>query len=432
MRPEAAGISMGIPVTTAQAHAPGTEVFLARQPIFDNAGKLHGYELLHRRGHHGGAETAVGDDQMSSEVIVNAFLSIGIAKLIGDALAHVNFSRRLLLDGVHRMLSPNQVVIELLHGIAPDQEVLAACRELVNGGFTLVVEDFAYRPEREPLYAMASIVKIDVLDKSPDELREIATKLKPFRTRLMAVRVETIAQRDTCIALGFTLFQGYFFSRPQVVAHRELPTAPVSILRLLTLLRDENSTEAELEKAFRGNMSLTVRLLRAVNSAAVGGRGIESIKQAIRLLGRTELNRWLALLLVTSNSSRSPFDDELMHIVMRRARMCETLAIATGDRRASDGYFIVGLFSLLDAILKAPMPELLREVDLSRDVNEALLERAGPYGPTLALVESFERGNWEAVSKWCHILGVQPDVVSEAFVDALVWAAQRIKSTHNA
>lgn len=408
--------------------ATTAEVFLARQPIFDDAGRLHGYELLHRRSHSGGADLAAGEDQMSSEVIVNAFLSIGIAKLIGDSLAHVNLSRKLLLDGVHRMLNPQQVVIELPQGVTADPDVLETCRQLLNGGFTIVVEDSTFRPEREALYMLASILKIDVLDKTPDELRDIVAAMKPFRARLMAARVETMAARHACVQLGFSLFQGYFFSKPEVVTHRELATAPVSIMRLLTLLRDENSSEADIEKALRGNMALTVRLLRAVNSAALGGRGIESIRQAIRLLGRSELNRWLALLLVTTNGSRTAFDDELMHIAMRRARMCETIAIATGDRRASDGYFIVGLFSLLDAILRAPMPELLREVDLARDVNEALLERTGPFGPTLSLVESFERGNWEAVSKWCHILNVPAEVVSEAFSDALVWSAQRMKA----
>lgn len=414
---------------TAQNGAHGVEIFLARQPIFEAGGRLHGYELLHRRGHDGGADVDAGNDRMSSEVIVNAFLSIGIAKLIGDAVAHVNFSRQLLLDGVYRMLSPEQVVIELLRGTTPDAEVLDACSALVQAGFTLVLEDYEVRPELEPLLALAGIVKVDVLGKSPDELRAIVEALRPFPARLLAARVETQDVRERCQSLGFSLFQGYFFSRPQVVAHRELATAPLTIMRLLALLRDENSPESQIEQAFRSNMALTVRLLRAVNSAAVGGRGIESIKQAVRLLGRSELNRWLSLLLVTSRGGKTAADDEVMHIVMRRARMCETIAIAAGDRRASDGYFIVGLFSMLDAVLGAPMHDLLREVDLSREVNQALLERTGPYGPTLTLVEAFERGDWDAVRDASQSMGVDAAVVTEAYADALGWATARLKAT---
>jgi EAL and modified HD-GYP domain-containing signal transduction protein len=413
---------------TANPPESATGLFLARQPIFDATGKLHGYELLHRRDETGGADIAAGDDQMSSEVIVNAFLSIGIARIIGESMAHVNFSRTLLLDGVHRMLAPEQVVVELLPQVEPDAEVIQACVDLVQAGFTLVLDDFRYRPEMEPLLAIASIVKVDVLDKSPGELAAIVTKLQGWPVRLLAMRVETVAMRDTCRELGFNLFQGYFFSRPELVKHRELAASPITIMRLLTMLRDDNSSELDIEKAFQGNMSLTVKLLRAVNSAAMGGRGIESIRQATRLLGRAELNRWLSLMLVTNSKGKNAIDDELMHIVMRRARMCETVAIASGDRRA-DSHFIVGLFSMLDAVLRAPMADLLHEVDLSREVNEALLERTGPYAPVLRIVEAFERGEWDVVKEQCAALGIESSVVAESYADALGWATARIKAS---
>lgn len=414
--------------TTNANESPGTDLFLARQPIFDATGALHGYELLHRRDGTGGADVTVGDDQMSSEVIVNAFLSIGIGRIIGDSMAHVNFSRKLLVDGVHRMLSPEQVVIELLPHVEPDAEVVAACIELTQAGFTLVLDDFRYRPEMEPLLAIASIVKVDVLDRTAEEIASVVDPLRAWPVRLLAMRVETMAMRDTCRDLGFNLFQGYFFSRPELVAHRELADSPVMMMRLLAMLRDDNSSELAIEQAFRGNTALTVKLLRAVNSAAMGGRGIESIRQATRLLGRAELNRWLSLMLVTASQSKSAIDEELMHIVMRRARMCETVAIASGDRRA-DSHFIVGLFSMLDAVLKAPMADLLRQVDLSREVNEALLERTGPYAPVLTLVESFERGDWESVRSLSASLGIESSAVTESYADAIGWATARLKAS---
>lgn len=415
---------------TTQKEGPGTDLFLARQPIFDASGALHGYELLHRRDETGGADLAAGDDQMSSEVIVNAFLSIGIGRIIGDSMAHVNFSRKLLLDGMHRMLSPEQVVVELLPQVEPDADVVAACVEVTQHGFTLVLDDFHFRPEMEPLLGIASIVKVDVLDRSREELAAVVEQLRAWPVRLLAMRVETTAVRDMCLDLGFNLFQGYFFSRPELVAHRELADSPVMMMRLLAMLRDENSSELEVEKAFRGNTALTVKLLRAVNSAAMGGRGIESIKQATRLLGRAELNRWLSLMLVTASKSKNAIDDELMHMVMRRARMCETVAIASGDRRA-DAFFIVGLFSMLDAVLRAPMADLLRQVDLSREVNEALLERSGPYAPVLNLVEAFERGDWDTVGSIATTLGIDSSVVTESYADAIGWATARLKASRD-
>jgi EAL and modified HD-GYP domain-containing signal transduction protein len=280
----------------------------------------------------------------------------------------------------------------------------------------------------EPLLRLASIVKIDVLNQPSDQLGDVVSALKPFRVELLAEKVESIAVRDMCQRLGFALFQGYFFSRPELISHRELAASPLSILRLLKLLRDETSLDAELEKAFRGNTALTLKLLRVVNSAWIGGRGLDSIRQALLLLGRKELTRWLALLLVTSTEAKDGVDEELMHIVLRRARMCELLAIAMGDRRASDGFFIVGLFSLLDAVLKAPMKDLLAEVDLSADLNVALLEREGDYGRVLSLVEAFDRGAWDDVVHEATRLGIEPGTASEAYADALDWARSRMRA----
>lgn len=410
--------------------ASGADLFLARQPIFDGHGALHGYELLHRRDDVGGADVGAGEDQMSSEVIVNAFLSIGIARIIGDAMAHVNFSRQLLLDGMYRMLSPQQVAIELLPSVEPDDDVVAACIELVQAGYLLVLDHFEYRPAMEPLLAIASIVKVDVLDTPTEQLAATVERLRTWPVRLLATRVETPAMKEQCTALGFQLFQGFFFSRPELVKHKELSASPVTIMQLLALIRDEDSSDASIEKAFQGNGSLTVKLLRAVNSAAIGGRGIESIRQAIRLLGRAELNRWLSLMLVTAGVRRNAIDEELMHMVMRRARMCETIAIAAGDRRA-DSHFIVGLFSMLDAVMRAPMADILREVDLSREVNEALLERTGPYAPVLKVVDAFELGDWDAVRALSAEQGLASSVVAESYADAIGWASARIKASRD-
>lgn len=405
--------------------AKGTALYLARQPIFDAAGGLHGYELLHRRGETGGADIAAGDDQMSSEVIVSAFLSIGLARLIGDALAHVKFGRTLLVDGVYRMMGREQVVVELVRSIEPDDDVVAACVDLVQAGYALALDDVPDRPGMDRLLAIASVIRVDTLDRPAEELAEAADRLRGWPARLLATRVETTAQQAACRKLGFELFQGYYFSRPELVSHRALPGSPVAILRLLALLRDEESSDAAVEAAIRGSTSLTVRLLRAVNSAAIGGRGIESIRQALRLLGRSELKRWLSLMLVTAGTRRNAVDEELMHIVMRRARMCETIAIAAGDRRA-DTHFIVGLFSMLDAVMRAPMSDILREVDLSREVNEALLERSGPYAPVLEVVDAFERADWDEVTTRCAPLGIATSVVAESYADATGWASSRL------
>ncbi len=414
-------------MTPYQPDSRGTELFLARQPIFDHQGTLQGYELLHRRDGVSGADVSVGEDRMSAEVLVNAFLSIGIARITGEALAHVNLSRQLLVDGLWRMLPQERVVVELPPSVRGDEAVVSAGIELVQAGYTLVLDDFRYRPDLEPLLAIAGFVKIDVLGRTPEDIRATVTQLASWPAHMLAMRVETAAMRDVCSSLGFRFFQGYFFGRPELVKHRELAASPPAISRLLELLSDDTTSDADVEEALRGSASLTVKLLRAVNSSAVAGRGIESIRQAVELLGRRELHRWLSLMLMASGARGNAVDDELMQIVMRRARMCEIVAIAAGDRRA-DTYFLMGLFSMLDAVMRAPMAELLREVNLPREVNEALLERTGPFAPVLLLIEAFEHEEWDQVQELCNGLGIGLPVVREAHADAIGWASARIRA----
>jgi EAL and modified HD-GYP domain-containing signal transduction protein len=197
-------------------------------------------------------------------------------------------------------------------------------------------------------------------------------------------------------------------------------------MRLLALIRDERTTESELERAFQGNVTLTVKLLRAVNAVAVGGRGVTSIRHAIRMLGHGELTRWLSLMLVTSGECSSAMDAELISVALRRARMCEVLAVASGQRPIADAAFIVGLFSLLDAVFKAPMDELLDALELAPELTAAIRSRTGRMGHLLAVVERFERGAWSDVIAASHALHVDVRELNDAYVEGLEWAASRL------
>lgn len=413
------------PGLVTEADAPAT-LFIARQPIFTTNGQLHGYELLHRAGHVGGADLSRGDDELSSEVLVNAFLSIGIARLTGNTRAFVNFSDRLLLDGVHTVLHPSTTVIEVLERVRPSDEILAACQAIVEQGYTLALDDFVFSDDIEPLLHMAQVVKVDVMAYAPDDLERLAERLARWPLALLAERVETSAMRDQCRTLGFRYFQGYYFARPEVMEHRKLSPTPLAIMRLIAMLRDERTCEADIERAFQGNVALTVRLLRAVNSVAVGGRGISSIRHGVRMLGHGELGRWLSLMLVTSSAPATGADAELIFVALRRARMCEVLAAASGHAARADAAFIAGMFSLLDVVLKAPMPELMAGLELSRELSVAIQRREGVLGRLLETVDLFEQGAWDGVMAEADALGITPSVLSEAYAGSTDWARQRL------
>jgi EAL and modified HD-GYP domain-containing signal transduction protein len=402
------------------------DVFVARQPIFDSSGDTYAYELLYRRTGSTTMAEGVSADVMASEVLVHTFLNIGMDRMTGGHRAFLNFTREMLVRGMHQLFDPHTVVIELLETVRPDAEVIAAARGLVEAGYTLALDDFEFTAEFEPLLRIAKVIKLDVLNRSDEELRAMYARVAPYGGTILAERVETQAMRDTCHAIGYRLFQGYFFSKPETLARRDLSAAQLTILRLMNLLRDPNTTDAALEDAFRTDVSLTYKLLRTVNSASMGGRGIESIRHAVRMVGRGELHKWLSLLLVTSVAGKGGTDGELVRVAIQRARLCETVAQQGRDRRSAEALFMVGLFSLLDAILKVPLGEVLHRIDLADEVRRALLARSGPYAPTLAMVEAYERGSWPVVQSECDLMGVDATMLGDLYLDAVRWTREKL------
>jgi EAL and modified HD-GYP domain-containing signal transduction protein len=401
-------------------------VFVARQPIFDASDRLFAYELLYRSGTQQNFADGLSPDQMCTDTVIHALLSIGLAPLTGGTLAFVNMTRDFLMRGLYELFDPKTVVIELLETVEPDEEVVAACRKLARAGYTLALDDFVNAPGYEPLLRLAQIVKIDVLNRPTEELARVAKDLTPYEVRLLAERVETAQVRDACKKLGYTLFQGYFFSKPQIVSHRELSVEHATIVRLMNLLDTPTATDVEIEDAFRSDPSLSYKLLRIANSASFGGRDVQSIGFALRMVGRGVLHRWLTLLLVSSVASQSGIAHELVVAALARARLCELIAEKT-DRRGQVGpLFLVGLFSLLDVLLRMPMAGIVERMAVAKDVKDALLSRSGPYAATLALVEAQERGDWDAVVDAAAAVGVADFEVSASYAESLAWASERI------
>ena len=400
------------------------DVFVARQPIFDREDRLVAYELLYRGNPSDAAATGMSSAQMSTDTIAQTLLGMGLDRVTGGKRAFVNIDREVLLDERFAMLDPSTVVLELLETIACDAETRDACESLVGRGYTLALDDFVYSPSYDPLLRLADIVKVDVLNRPAAELATVVEQLRPFGVRCLAERVETAEVHAVCADLGFELFQGYFYARPEILAGQEVPVGQAGTLRLLNLLRDADASDAAVEEAFRADLTLTYQLLRIVNSASVGGSGVDSIRHAVRLLGRAALHRWLALLFVSSFATASGTSHELVTVAIQRARMCELAAEALG-RRDGGALFMAGLFSLLDALMRRPMREILDRVDLSPELRLVLLERAGPLAPVLRLVEDYESARWDDLFTVADGLGLATEAVPELYLRAAVWARER-------
>ena len=270
--------------------------FIARQPIFNRSSSLVGYELLYRPAPLAVAAGVAADSIcMTGTTLISGMLAIGLDQLTGSARAWVNFPRELLLAHDFQLLDPDRCTIELLETVECDEQSIAACQALRDKGFTLALDDFASGDEYAPLLRLAQIVKLEVMGQPEDALRAIVAKLQPFGVQLLAEKIESKEEFAICQRLGFSLFQGYYFSRPEVVQRRDLPVEMQGVARLMHLLSDAGVHDREIEMEFQASPGLTLKLLRIVNAASVGGRDIASIGHAVRLIGRVTLHRWLAL-----------------------------------------------------------------------------------------------------------------------------------------
>lgn len=404
-----------------------SSIYVARQPIFELGRGLFGYELLYRRD--AAANHADGEaGYMSADVIVSAMLGIGLRAVAGGGAAFVNFSRSQLLGYTWELFDPATVVIELLETVECDDATVAACRRMVQAGYRLALDDYVYEDKSVPLLELASIVKVDILGRDPRDIEQVARQLQPTGVRLLAERVETTAVRDLCVNLGFELYQGYLFSRPETLSKTDVSAGQLAVMRLLNLLQDPETSDTDLDAAFQGDLALCYKLLRIVNAASMGGRGISSIPHAVRLVGRETLHRWLAVILIASLGKPGDVSQEVALAAMTRARMCELLANnSTGSQNAGSA-FIVGLLSLLDVLLEVPMERILMRLELSDDVRGALLRRGGPLATSLQLVEAYERANWDTASGLATESAVPEDMLPNLYTDALQWAALRMSA----
>ena len=402
-----------------------SSIFVARQPIFQLDRGLYGYELLYRRS----ADVQNADGEagfMSADVIMGSLLGIGLSTLSGSGVAFVNFSRTQLLDQAWRLFEPRAVVIELLESVTADSDTVAACRDVVDAGYQLALDDYVFGDETRPLLEYASIVKVDVLGRDQADLRRLTKQLEPWKLRLLAERVETTSVRDMCADIGYELFQGYLFSRPEMLSRTDVSASQMAVMRLLNLLQDPRASDSRIEDAFQSDLALSYKLLRIVNAAAIGGRGIASIGHAVRLVGRDALHRWLAVMLVASFGRAGDVSHEIALTALTRARMCEQLTHNAGQPSNASSGFIVGLLSLLDVLLEVPMDRILGRLELNDDVRDALLERKGALAPALSIVEAYESAEWDSARQRAGELHVPSEMLPTLYVDGLRWAADRL------
>lgn len=387
-------------------------IHVARQPIYDRSLDVYAYELLFRSNASNQADVFDGD-QATSEVVVNSMMDTGLENIVGQRLAFINMTRGFLTGVLPLPLMKEQVVLEVLEDITPDIELIAGLKDLASAGYIIALDDFVFRPELQPLLDIAHIVKLDVMALSPDALSEHVDLLRQYPLKLLAEKVETHEEMVRCKELGFDFFQGYFFCQPETLIGKRPEGNRLIVLELLSKLQNAETDAGELEKLIARDASLAYRLLNYINSAFFELRStVTSIKHALSLLGPPVVRQWASLILMVQLSDGKP--PELLVTGMVRARMCELIGGADPDR-SSDQYFTVGLFSILEALMDTPLPEILNALPLSSEAKSALIEHSGVLGETLMNVLDYERGRSDRLDD------ATGAIYQAAYVDTLQW-----------
>jgi c-di-GMP-related signal transduction protein len=397
--------------------------FIARQPILDANQKTFGFELLFRSGMESYFR-AVDPDMASSSLIVDSFLLFGMQTLTDGRRAFINFTRKLIVDRCPTFLPENQLVIEILESVEPDAEVIAACKAMHRMGYRFALDDFSYSHAHRPLLDFVDFIKVDFLSSPVSERCRLAKEFGALGIGMVAERVETHQQYREAVDMGYQFYQGYFFSRPQLLSRRDIPAFKINYQRLLHVVHSPNPEFSRIEEIIKAEPSLCFKLLRYLNSALFAFSGeIHSIRYALSLLGLKELNRWISLISLTGLCEDKP--PALIINSMIRAKLCELLARPTGMGNRGTDLFLTGLLSMIDSMLDRPMREIINQLSLGNDVQEALISKnSSRIRQVLDLAIAWERGDWAEVSGLAVKLGLDESQLAEIHLQAVEWGNQ--------
>ena len=400
------------------------DFYLGRQPVLDRNQALYGYELLFRSARQGEAdETGL---TATAAVIAHA-AQLGLARAIGDAACFLNVDAEVLGSDIFAFLPRERTVLEIVPTVVPDDALLARMRELAGHGFRFAldgIEGDSLRLQR--LLPLAGFVKLDLLTVPPTQLPNLVRRLHGMEKTVVAEKVETRDAYQAAMDLGFDYFQGFYFARPSVLGGRKLSPSQLAVVELMNLVMSD-ADNAVIEKTVKRDVTLALNLLRLVNTPAVGAaQRIDSVSQALLVLGRRQLQRWLQIMLYAEPATRGHNQTPLLMLATTRGRLMELLAqrLRPSQRAVADIAFTVGIMSLMDALFGIPMADIVEQIPVSDDVRQALLGRAGFFGELLKLSESIEQADehTELVLPTLKALQISGDDMIELEMSAFQWS----------
>ncbi|RDW16477.1 hypothetical protein CWR48_16470 [Oceanobacillus arenosus] len=409
------------------------EIYVARQPILNTNQEVCAYELLYRSNEQNEFSNIDGD-QATSDVI-NSFMHIGIDELSEGKRCFINFTDTLLTHSVPEFFPPEMIVVEILETVIPTEQIVESCRKLKEKGYKIALDDFIMRDGDKnftKLIELADIIKVDIHNTPNQERKKILKTLKEYNVTLLAEKVETMAEYEQCVKEGYTYFQGYFFSKPAILSTNDVPIYNHNIVLILNELAQSEPNIDRITGIIETDISLSIKLLRLINSPMVGSiYEIKSIKQAIAYLGFNELNKWIFLLSLRERANQKEKRlDEVTKMCFIRAKIGELIALQKGKRMEAPSYFLVGLLSLIDTLMKQPIDKLMRQLPLDHKIKETILGKNTHYSDIFHLTVTMERAEWRELNILANKVGINKRKLFEIYKEALRWTNGIVNVTY--
>ena len=398
------------------------DIFVARQPIFDIRLNVYAYELLFRLGRENVFVDTDGDKATSS-VITDSFFLIGLESLTRGRKAFINFTQNLLMDETATILPKDMLVIEILENVIPSKGIITACKKLKDSGYVLALDDFVFEPKFTPLIKLADIIKVDFKLSGEEERQLLVQKFSSTKIKFLAEKVETQQEYEQAKEMGYSYFQGYFFSRPVIISSKDIPGNKINYLNILHEINLPEVNFNRIEGIVKRDVSISYKLLRFINSAFFSfDTKVKSIKQALVLLGINEFRKWISLIILKGMSDDKP--EELLLISISRARFCELIAKDVNLKEQSTDLFFMGMFSMIHTFIGRPMAEILEKLPLSKETKDALLGEDGRFRDIYNLMLVYEKGEWDKISEQAKKLEIDLTKLHDSYIESLGWANQ--------
>lgn len=401
--------------------------FVARQPIFDKNRATVAYELLFRDGLSNSFPTNVSSEYATKRIISEQFLSTPLPALVGQHTSFINFPPELIVQGFASILPRDQVVIEILEHDTPSDELYIAVRRLYSDGFKLALDDFTLDRSWDRFLPYISIIKFDIRAKSYDEITQYirANRHRLRDVKFLAEKVETKEEFEAYKEYGFHLFQGYFYSKPEIIKRRRLSSNDVLLFRLIAEINVGEPDFQQIEKILRNDLNLSYKIMRYAKNVLYKSRGVNTprnptLKDTLLYLGLYELRRFVSVACLTNIEDTK--GNELYHTSLVRGMFCELVAKSSAHRSLVNEAFFCGLFSLLDVILDIEPEDLFTQIGLPEAVTAALTKKEGVIYQFLLLAVLYEKHSWDEARAVARQLGVGEDTVVDSMRQATLWA----------